>query len=308
MTAHLIGRDAELRRIRELLDAGHGTLLLRGAPGAGKTALLDAAATAAQAARRTVLRADAVGFEHDIPFAAVHQLVYPLSRDPIGTTRDPLAVAARVLGLLDGAAADRPLLLLVDDVPRVDPQSAAVLGFAVRRLRHDVVVLAAARDGAASCFAKLRIPVLDVPALPAAAAGALLTQQRPGLAPAVHEKLQRDAEGNPLAPLELAAALTDRQAAGTDPLRLSSRPLQVYRERRADLPPLDAALEPHATLEPHAALHPLERAAAVRLATPAERRAAHRRIAEALRGDPSRRVWHLAEAATQWAPHADYGT
>ncbi|MET7403715.1 ATP-binding protein, partial [Dactylosporangium sp. NPDC005572] len=280
MTAHLIGRDAELRRIRELLDAGHGALLLRGAPGAGKTALLDAAAAAGQAARRTVLRADAVGFEHDIPFAAVHQLVYPLSPDPVGTTRDPLAVATRVLALLDEAAAGGPLLLLVDDVPRVDPQSAAVLGFAVRRLRHDVVVLAAARDGAASCFDELRIPVLEVPPLPAAAAGALLAQQRAGLAPAVHEKLLQDAQGNPLALLELATTLTDREAAGTDPVpdppRLSPRLLQVYSERRDELPPLDAALE-------HAAGPALERAAAVQLATPAERRAAHRRIAEGLR-------------------------
>ncbi|GGM54399.1 LuxR C-terminal-related transcriptional regulator [Dactylosporangium sucinum] len=298
MTAHLIGREAELRRIRTLLDAGHGALLLRGGPGAGKTALLDAAA---RATRRTVLRADAVGFEQDIPFAAVHQLVYPLSRDPIGTARDPLAVATRVLALLDEAAARGPLLLIVDDVPRVDAGSAAVLGFAVRRLRHDVVVLASARTGAASCFDELRIPVLDVPPLPAAEAGALLDARRPGLAPAVHERIMREADGNPLALLELATALTDRQVVGADPMpdppHLSPRLFQVYSEGLHDLAPdardrlLDAALDTWPSGSP------LERAAVVQLATPAERRAAHRRIAETLTGDPSRRVWHLAEAA-----------
>src|SRR3981189_2965693 len=56
----LVGRSAELELIEALLagrgPAGHG-LLLRGDPGVGKTALLDAAVERAQAAGIRVLRA-----------------------------------------------------------------------------------------------------------------------------------------------------------------------------------------------------------------------------------------------------------
>jgi DNA-binding CsgD family transcriptional regulator len=44
--------------------------------------------------------------------------------------------------------------------------------------------------------------------------------------------------------------------------------------------------------------HPLIRSAIVQASSPDERRSAHRALAAVLAGDPERRVWHLAEAAT----------
>jgi DNA-binding CsgD family transcriptional regulator len=44
--------------------------------------------------------------------------------------------------------------------------------------------------------------------------------------------------------------------------------------------------------------HPLIRSAIVQMTSPGERRSAHRALAVALAGDPERRAWHLAEAAT----------
>jgi hypothetical protein len=44
--------------------------------------------------------------------------------------------------------------------------------------------------------------------------------------------------------------------------------------------------------------HPLIRSAIVQASSPGERRSAHQALAAALAGDPARRAWHLAEAAT----------
>src|SRR5262249_254801 len=77
----LLGRSDELDLIEALLArrsrAGPG-LLLRGGPGVGKTALLDAAAARAEAAGMRVLRGSGVRFEAEISFAALHQILYPL--------------------------------------------------------------------------------------------------------------------------------------------------------------------------------------------------------------------------------------
>ncbi|MEU4791156.1 ATP-binding protein [Micromonospora tulbaghiae] len=77
----LLGRADECRRLGALLaDAvdGHGgALVLRGAAGVGKTALLEHC-SAAQPAGMRVLRATGVPFEAELPFSALHQLARPL--------------------------------------------------------------------------------------------------------------------------------------------------------------------------------------------------------------------------------------
>src|SRR5262245_30238115 len=77
----VLGRQHELKLIDPLLtrceDVAPG-LLLRGEPGAGKTALLQAAVARAEAAGTRVLRASGVPFEAAIGLAALHQILYPL--------------------------------------------------------------------------------------------------------------------------------------------------------------------------------------------------------------------------------------
>ncbi|UWP87111.1 AAA family ATPase [Dactylosporangium fulvum] len=355
----LVGRAGELELLDELLievraERRGSSLLLRGEPGIGKTALLDATATKARDAGMRVLRVSGVEFESGIGYSTLHQLLHPLRAhaDRLapghraalhrllgmgGTETDPLIVATAVLTLLEDVAAERPVLIVLDDVPWVDHDSAVVLGFVARRLAGaPILVLAAGRTCAESPFDQVRLPERQIGPLAEPAADALLERLHPDLAAAVRRRLITEAAGNPLALQELVGTLTDREHAGQDllpdPPRLSRRLLDVYGAGIAGLPRrtrhllLLAALESAAPLgtvraaadggvddlepaetahlvragtvhDPLTFWHPLVRAALVQLSTPDERRAAHRALADALAGDPSRRVWHLAEAA-----------
>ncbi len=66
------------------------------------------------------------------------------SPDPV----DPQTTAMGVRTLLRRLAADRPVLLVIDDLPWLDLPSARVLAFLLRRMRDEPVrLLAAARTG-----------------------------------------------------------------------------------------------------------------------------------------------------------------
>src|SRR6266545_1676997 len=360
----LAGRSNELELI-DSLPAGHSRagpgLLLRGDPGVGKTALLEVAAARAEAAGMRVLRASGVKFEAEIGFSALHQLLYPLRdradrlathhRDALhhvfdltpGPSLDPLIITA-VLALLRGAAAECPLLLVVDDVPWVDRASATVLGFVARRVGTDpIVFLASARTGAGGVFDQVRLPEREIGPLAEQPAATLLDTRCPGLAPPVRRRLLDEAAGNPVALRELPESLTDRQGSGQDPLPaflpLNRRLEAIFAVEVQTLPAPSRKLLLLAALEPDASMavirtaarsaapghtdvddldtawradlvyvdpitghvsfrHPLIRSAIVQVTSPAERRSAHRALAAALAGDPERRAWHLAEAAT----------
>ena len=130
----LLGRNAECARLdRVLADAKAGrsaVLVLRGAAGAGKTALLEHAAESADGHR--VVRAVGVESEMELPFAGLHQLcgallddlgrLPPPQRDALGTAfglsagaePDRFLISLAALSLLSDAAEELPLLCLVD--------------------------------------------------------------------------------------------------------------------------------------------------------------------------------------------------
>ena len=131
----LAGRQAECAVLDGLVAAVRAgesrTLVLRGDPGVGKTALLEYLAGQAESCR--VVRAAGVQTEMELAFATAHQLCAPLldgldglpgpQRDALATAfglsagppPDRFMVGLAVLGLLSDAAAGRPLLCLVDD-------------------------------------------------------------------------------------------------------------------------------------------------------------------------------------------------
>ncbi|MER6519245.1 AAA family ATPase [Streptomyces sp. NPDC001553] len=224
------GRNAERDRIEQLLvDARKGksgALLVHGEAGIGKTALLDHAAGRADGAR--VLRVEGIESEMELAFGGLHQLFLPVLdlvdglpqpqaaalRAVFGLTadgvRDRFTVGLAVLTMLSEAAAGGPLLCLVDDAQWLDQPSVDMLTFAARRLRAEgVVMLFAVRDGAPGA-AVTGLPRLHVEGLERAAAAELL----PGLPPYVADRLIEEARGNPLALIELSAALTPAQRAG----------------------------------------------------------------------------------------------
>ena len=106
----LLGRDLECARLESLIGAtragGGGALVLRGVPGAGKSALLDFAAGRAEGL--TVLRAGGIPGEAEVAFAGLLEVLRPvLDRLPElpGPQHDALGGA---LGLVAGGRA-RPL-------------------------------------------------------------------------------------------------------------------------------------------------------------------------------------------------------
>ena len=155
----LFGRQREqdsLAGVLRDITAGHSrVLVLRGDPGTGKTALLDDLARQATGCR--ILRVAGVEPESGIAWSALQMLCAPLrayhDRLP-GTHREtlatafglsagfppgPAALAMAVLGLLAEAAADQPLLCMVDDAHWLDPPSASVLALLAGRLDAESV-------------------------------------------------------------------------------------------------------------------------------------------------------------------------
>ncbi|MBN6041046.1 AAA family ATPase [Amycolatopsis sp. 195334CR] len=338
----LFGREPELKVLSELIDepGSRGGALLVGEPGIGKSALLAEAVSLAAGFR--VLRTTGTAAERDFAYAGLHQLLYPVRagvddlppaqrealRTALGLAEaaepSPYLVGLAALTLLVDAA---PLLIVAEDVHWLDQASADVLAFVARRIETEpVVLLAATRESGPLRDAGLHPMPLD--RLPAESAAELLDSTAFGLEPEVRERLLAEAAGNPLALIELPAAL-DR----LDPvLPLTDRLHRAFAARVAELPDetrtalliaalaqSDSAAEVLAatarvlgTTEPDVFApavaarlidlgsgkvtfrHPLMRSAIPAAATPADQRRAHLALAETDQAD--RRAWHRAAA------------
>jgi len=260
---HPIGREGEMDRARTFLATARtdgGALLVTGEPGVGKTVLLDAASEAASAAGTRVLRAAGVEFEARTSFSGLNQLLLPLlgalpqlpavHRNALdvalgfgdGPPPSRLVVSNAALVLLRQTATVRPALVILDDLPWLDRASAGVLSFVARRLAGSPVgLLGASRTGEADFFYHAGLPELEVPRLDDTAAGQLLDSRFPELAPAVRERILAEAQGNPLALLELPNALSPGMRASATALPptlpLGRRLQALFGSRITELPP-----------------------------------------------------------------------
>ena len=261
-TEVLLGRERECAVIDHLLVdacAGvSGALVVRGEAGIGKSALLEYAVRRA-APGLLILRAAGVEAEADLAFAGLHGLLRPVvarlgelpetqSQALAGalglgpsTHSDRLLISAAVLSLLAAAAEHRPVLCVVDDAQWVDQPSADALVFTGRRLQAEqLALLFGAREGEARRFEAAGVRELPLSGLDPPSAAAVLAGRTRHAAPAVRERLLAEAEGNPLALLELPAGLSQAQLEGRaalpEAIPLSPRLEGVFRQRAGRLP------------------------------------------------------------------------
>jgi DNA-binding CsgD family transcriptional regulator len=239
-------------------DGLSGVLMLRGEAGVGKTALLDWAA--GQAGDMQIARVAGAEAEMDMGFAGLHQLLVPFlgglkglpapQRQALGSAfglvagppPDRFLVGLAALTVLTDAAAERPVLCLIDDAQWLNPVSIEVLGFVARRLYADRVgMVFAVREGEERAVMLAGLPELMVGGLGEEAARKLLaTSAGTQVDRQVSWRIAADTSGNPLALVELAAELTAAELSGAEPLdwplRFGGRLEELYRSRVRALP------------------------------------------------------------------------
>lgn len=278
----LSGRDRELEALHALLTGARagrgGALTLVGDAGIGKSALL---ASLGGETDVRVLRATGFEAESGLAYAGLHLLLHPVlgrlealpapQREALQAAfglgpaeasgaSDRLLIGLAVLTLLselagggadtDGGAdaTDAPVLCLVDDAHWLDKPSLEALIFAARRLGSErAAVVFAGRPGCAT-LERSGLSELDVRGLSPEASAELLEQRRgDGLSAAARSRILAQAQGNPLALLELPAESAAAQQ-GFDILgetclpELPDRLMDAFRTQVEALPPESRAL------------------------------------------------------------------
>lgn len=246
----LVGRRQECQELDDLLasvrDGLSGTLVVRGEPGIGKTALLDYAV--AEAGDFLVVRLTGVEAESHIGFAALHRLLLPILHQ-IGRLPTPQRDAMNsALGLAAGPPANRflvglgtmslaanaararnRLLTIIDDAQWVDPESLEALAFWGRRLQADPIALIFGQRSAAESATVLDdFPRLDLEPLDTAATRELLASMAVDVLDRdIIERIIDETEGNPLALVEMAKEIRSDDLVGA---AASPQPLPIGRK------------------------------------------------------------------------------
>ena len=244
----LFGRDAERAQFEQLLDAvasGPVGCIIEGAAGVGKTTVWRELVASARGCDYDVLEATPSEPEATLAFSGVSDLFERLADEILRTLPEAQTDALKaalsmvevaegapntqalpraVLGVLRHLSSARPVLLAIDDEQWLDPSSARVLAFALRRLREEPIVVLAARrpEPTGTLSAELRrgfgagsIENVSLRPLPMGTIKALLedrlerTISRPVLG-----RIHQASGGNPLYALAMALELEARRVSG----------------------------------------------------------------------------------------------
>jgi DNA-binding CsgD family transcriptional regulator/HEPN domain-containing protein len=261
LPAAVLGRDAELAELSALLDEARdgrgGALVVRGEPGVGKSLLL--ASAVASADDFTAFAVAGVQSESDLTFGALAALLQPLTagiddlppvqadslRAAIGLSAgaqvERIACYAAVVNLLAGAARERPVVVVADDLQWFDAGSRDAILFAARRTQSDpVAFVLAIRDGEGEEEIVTGLPELRVEGLEEAPALELIARVEGDVSPEVARTLWTHTAGNPLALSEIPRQLTAEERAGrvalSVPLPVGQRLEASFVARAAALP------------------------------------------------------------------------
>jgi DNA-binding CsgD family transcriptional regulator len=159
----LFGREREIRSGLSLLGGkGARALILSGEPGIGKTAIWRELLSHARQQDFRVLSAMPSGAEVQLTYAALGDLVDGLGAEALarlpapqrealeiallragGSPVDARAIGVALLEMLRANAAERPLVIGIDDLQWLDGPSARALGFVLRRLVDSPVTVVA---------------------------------------------------------------------------------------------------------------------------------------------------------------------
>jgi DNA-binding CsgD family transcriptional regulator len=356
----LPGRSAVIETLVALAERaakGHGSALtLVGEPGIGKTAVLASAAavidTELPGAR--IIRIAGVEAEVEMAWSGLAALLDGLL-DRLANLAPARAAAVRAALAIDGgdepaeafaialatrdllvhAAEQAPVVVLVDDLPWIDPPTRRTLAYIARRLQFERLAIISARRSGTDSHADTG-PTYVIDTVDDDVADRILGDAGVDSAE-VRRQLVAAGGGIPLVLVEAAHLLDADQRSGRaelpDPL-----PIGTSGHRAVDLvfarlpaPVLDALLV--AAAEPDGDLgritralhtrglgiaqleeaesrgvvqldrdrlwfrHPLMRSAAYHDARRADRRAAHRALADTLPDASPARAWHLGRAA-----------
>jgi len=245
----LVGRSSEISTLDQLLSdaasAGASTVVLEGEAGIGKTRLWEYGVRSAANLGWTVLFARTSETEARLTYVGLGDLLTRTAVERVGELPAPLrqaleaallwagpsegpisprAVAVGFLTVLERLAGEAPVLVAIDDVQWLDRETAAVLGFAARRLAAErVVLLLVQRSGEGEPFPFERVTHqlvrIDVGPLSLGALQTLIRAQTgSGLRRGQLSELARLSGGNPLFALELARTSSEwDESAGKSP-------------------------------------------------------------------------------------------
>jgi DNA-binding CsgD family transcriptional regulator len=260
------GRERELQAIAEFVDevvVGPAGLVFEGDAGIGKTTIWsEAVARARTIATRRLLIARPARAEAGLAFNVLTDLLEPVFDDVVpdlpepqgnalaiallkvepGPARlDQRAVAAATTSVLRRLAANGPTVLAIDDLQWVDPPSASVLAFALRRLAGlPVGLLASVRLGEPDVVSQDLVRSLD--RCQRVIVGRLGTEPLRQLLEDRLERrftsralarIERVADGNPFFALEMARSLAD--GGSTSALKVPDRLQGIVHDRIASL-------------------------------------------------------------------------
>ena len=226
--SRVTGRLALLSEVRGLLEQGL-PVALHGPTGIGKSALLDALEHAAVDNGALVLRAAGAPAERSLPFTALQDLLHQLGRGPVRREAPREELCGEFRDLLAEVSARQPVLVLLDDVQWIDPESACVIGYGRRRVAGRVGLVATVGPGESTGIDLSDLHHLVVPPLDCGDTIDLLG--RHGLPAHVAQRVHVESGGLPSLALALAGAIGEQPSVLGRPTPLPPTIERVLRDR-----------------------------------------------------------------------------